>query len=326
MLRIVSRRRARRMLLVPATAVSLWVAHPAWGQDATQWLARVSEAARTQNYVGTIVYQHNGRVETSRLAHIADNGQEFERMTSLDGPAREVVRSDTEVRCYYPDAKVLRIEPRTFRNVFPSLTPEQQSVLAQFYDFQKGEQARVAGYEAQAYVFVPKDGLRYGHKFWADTKTGLLLKARVIGDNGDVVEQFGFMDVTIGGPVDRALVQPTWPVTPPDWKVREGAGETTSHPTGFTVTRLPPGFVKIMEGYRTLRGKPEPVAHLVFSDGLVAVSVFVEPAATAPAHAGFGQQGGVNIYSVRLDDNLVTALGEVPAVTVRQIANAVARR
>ena len=49
--------------------------------------------------------------------------------------------------------------------------------------------------------------------------------------------------------------------------------------TGWMVTRLPPGFVKIVEGFRRLRGKRDPVAQLVYSDGLVAVSVFIEPIA-----------------------------------------------
>lgn len=314
------------MLLVPVALVA-FSATPACAQDAAAWLARVSNAARSLNYVGTIVYQHGGHVETSRLAHIAENGQEFDRMTSLDGPARELIRSADEVRCYYPDAKIVRVEPRTFRNVFPALTTGQQDVLSRFYEFRKAEQARIAGYETQAYVFEPKDGLRYGHKFWADVATGLLLKARLVSDRGEVIEQFAFMDIAIGGTVDPALVKPTWPVTPPDWQVREGsAGDMEQKSTGFMVTKLPPGFIKIMEGYRKLRGKREPVAHMVFSDGLVAVSVFIEPLATAPAHQGFGQQGGLNVFSVKLDDELVTALGEVPGATVRQIASSVEHR
>ncbi|MEO8849470.1 MAG: MucB/RseB C-terminal domain-containing protein [Casimicrobiaceae bacterium] len=292
--------------------------------DVSAWLARAANAARAQNYVGTIVYQHGGHVETSRLAHIYDNGEEFDRLVSLDGPAREVIRSAGEVRCYYPDAKLVRVEPRTIRNVFPSLSSEQQQALAQYYDFRKAESARIAGYDAQAWVFEPKDGLRYGHKFWAENSTGLLLKARVLGEGGAIVEQFAFMDITIGGSVDPALVKPTWASTPPDWTLREGSsGETMARDTGWVVTRLPPGFVKIMEGFRRLRGKPDLVAHLVFSDGLVAVSVFVQPVTSAPTHVGFSQQGGVNVFSVRQDDNLVTALGEVPPSTVRQIASSV---
>ena len=40
------------------------------------------------------------------------DGREFAKLVNLDGPAREVVRSDGEVRCYYPDAKLVRVEPR----------------------------------------------------------------------------------------------------------------------------------------------------------------------------------------------------------------------
>ena len=182
------------------------------------------------------------------------------------------------MRCYYPDAKIVRVEPRTFRNVFPSLSPQQQAALAQFYDFRKAEVSRVAGLEAQAYVFEPKDGMRYGHKFWADRETGLLLKARLINEKQEVVEQFHFTDIAIGVRIDRDMVKPTWASTPPDWQVKQGApSDPVPHETGWVVGRLPPGFSKIMEGFRSLRGKREPVAHLVFSDGLVAVSVFIEP-------------------------------------------------
>jgi sigma-E factor negative regulatory protein RseB len=319
-------RRLAGLVVVPSAAWLLGAASLAHAGDVSQWLARAANAARAQNYVGTIVYQHGGHVETSRLAHIYDNGSELDRLVSLDGPAREVIRSAGEVRCYYPDARIVRVEPRTIRNVFPSLSEEQQQALAKYYDFRKAEPARIAGYDAQAWVFEPRDGLRYGHKFWAENTTGLLLKARLLGERGEIVEQFAFMDITIGGAVDPALVKPTWSATPSDWTVREGsAGETAPRDTGWLVTRLPPGFVKIMEGYRRLRGKPDPVAHLVFSDGLVAVSVFVQPVTSAPTHVGFSQQGGVNVYSLRLDDILVTALGEVPGSTVRQIASSVTR-
>lgn len=316
-----------RLALTPVAALALAFAPAVLAQDAALWVARAAGAARTLNYVGTIVYQHGPRVETSRLIHLADGGQELEKLVSLDGPAREVIRSQGEVRCYYPDAKVVRVEPRTIRNVFPSLSPEQQQSLTQYYDFRKAEVARIAGRDTQAYVFEPKDGLRYGHKFWADVETGLLLKARLLNERGDIVEQFAFMEITVGPKIDRDLVKPTWPATPPDWQVKQGSsGQMVADDTGWTVTKLPPGFAKIMEGYRKLRGKGDPVAHLVFSDGLVAVSVFIESRSSVPVQSGHLQQGGLNVYSMKVDDRLVTALGEVPGATVRQIAASVARR
>jgi len=317
-------RRLARAALLGLAAIA--VVPAAFAEDAAAWLARAAAAARQQNYIGTIVYQHSGYIETSRLIHLNDLGEEFEKLVNLEGPAREVIRSQGEVRCYYPDAKVVRIEPRTFRNAFPSLSPQQQKALAEFYDFRKAESGRVAGLEAQAWVFEPRDGLRYGHKFWADPATGLLLKARIIDERGEVIEQFAFTEVTIGAAITRDMVKPTWPVAPPGWHVRQQwHGEDDTKETGWTVTRVPPGFVKIVEGFRRLRGARE-VAHLVYSDGLVAVSVFVEPVGGARHPIGLSTQGGINVYIRQLDENLVTVLGEAPAVTVRQIANSVARR
>jgi len=311
-----------------ALAVAALVLAPAaWGQDAASWLARAANAARQLDYAGTIVYQQGGRVETARIAHINEGGKELEKLVNLDGPAREVIRSDGEVRCYYPDARVVRIEPRTFRNAFPSLSPQQQKALAEHYDFRVVDSERVAGQQAQVVVFAPKDGLRYGHKFWADAATGLLLKARLLDERNEAIEQFAFIELSIGVKIDRDLVKPTWPPAPADWQLRQiGPGDTERKDTGWAVARLPPGFTKIVEGHRTLRGKRQKVAHLMFTDGLVAVSVFVEPVGSAPHPVGMSQFHGINVYSRQQDDQLITVLGEVPPAALRQIAQSVARR
>jgi sigma-E factor negative regulatory protein RseB len=307
-------------------AVALTCAADACAEDAAKWLERAAQAARTLNYAGTVVYQHNGHVETSRLAHVFENGEVQEKLVSLDGPAREVIRTNSEVRNYFPDAKIIRIEPRTFRNVFPSLSPEQQRNLTQYYDSRMVVSERIAGHWTQVMMFEPKDGLRYGHKFWVDANTGLLLKARVVDDRGEVVEQFAFTDILINDKADRDSVKPSWGLVPPDWQVKQGPfGEMVPKETGWSVGKLPGGFQKVMEGYRTLRGKREPVVHLVYSDGLVAVSVFVEPLG-ATTQTGVSQQGGLSVCTTKNDDFLVTVLGEAPPAAVRQIAQSVAKR
>ena len=319
--------RGAHTLLVATATVALTLANEAAAEDAARWLERAAQAAKTLNYAGNIVYQHNGRVETSRLVHLVDDGREQEKLVSLDGPAREVIRSSDDARCYFPDAKVVRIEPRTFRNVFPSLSPEQLRNLSQYYDAKMVVSERVAGRWTQVMVFEPRDGLRYGHKFWADAKTGLLLKARLVDDHGEAVEQFSFIDIAINEKVDLDMVKPSWPKTPPDWQVKQGSfGEVVPKDTGWAVGKVPPGFQKVVEGYRTLRGRRDPVMHLVYSDGLVAISVFVEPVALPSAPVGASQQGGISVFSTRSDDFVVTVLGEAPPATVRQIALSVAKR
>ena len=296
-------------------------------EDAAEWLQRAATAARQQTYSGTLVYQHAGRVETSRLLHMIDERGEHEKLINLDGPAREVIRNNEQVRCYYPDAKIIRVEPRTYRNAFPSLLPQQVDTLAAYYFFRKAEIARIAGVEAQAVLFEPKDGMRYGHKLWADMTSGLLLKAQLLNERNVPIEQFAFNDIQIGAKIDRESVRPTFTPPPADWQMRESLpGDVVQQDTGWTVKELPPGFAKVVEGYRTLRGKVGPVAHIVYSDGLVAVSVFVEPMPQAPQPIGLSQQGGINVYSRQLDDHLVTVLGETPGTTVRKIAFSVAHR
>ena len=144
---------------------ALLVAPLASAQDAIQWLTRVSNAARTLNYTGTIVNQYGGRIETSRIVHLSDNGQEWEKLTSLDGPAREVVRSSGEVRCYFPDEKVVRVEARTLRNVFAVAVAgaDPQPVAVLRLPTRVGRTHR--RHAAEIVAFEPKDGLRYGHKF-----------------------------------------------------------------------------------------------------------------------------------------------------------------
>jgi hypothetical protein len=158
--------------IAPAALLLLALAPAVHAEDAAQWLGRAAQAARQLSYVGTIVYQIGARVETSRLAHLNDNGTELEKLVSLDGPAREVVRTPTDVRYYYPDVKMMKVEARTFRNAFPSLSPKQLESLARYYTVRKGGTGRVAGLEAEAWKFVPRDGLRYGHEFWTEPASG----------------------------------------------------------------------------------------------------------------------------------------------------------
>ncbi|MEP6701438.1 MAG: MucB/RseB C-terminal domain-containing protein [Betaproteobacteria bacterium] len=294
--------------------------------ESTDWLLRAASAAQRLNYVGTILYQHGNRMETSRITHYVDNTGEFEKLVNLEGPPREVIRNNEQVTCYLPDFKLIRIENRSSRSVFPSLLPNQIATLARNYIMRRGDPARIAGLEAQTFVMEPRDGMRYGHVFWTDAGTGLLLKTRMFDENSRVVEMSTFLELQIDAKLDKSMVQPSYPTQPTDWLVQRTPAESVQKPTGWWVMRLPSGFSKIVEGFRMLPNRSEPVAHLVYTDGLVSVSVFVEAMPGTPQVLGWSQQGAINIYKRQLDDNLVTVLGETPGVTVRQIANSVMRK
>jgi sigma-E factor negative regulatory protein RseB len=291
------------------------------------WLQKIANAARSLDYTGTFVYQYGDQVETSRIWHYVEGAREFEKLEVLDGPAREVIRTDDEVRCYYPDIKTVKVDKRRSK-AFPALLPDQLESLTEYYNVGLGHRERVAGRDAQVLVLDPKDGLRYGHKFWADVATGLLLKARMVNERKETVEQFAFTQVSIGGSVDREALEPKYDAQVAGWtRDSSGLAESASTDTGWVVGSYPAGFRKILETTRKLPGRPTPVSHIVYSDGLAAISIFIEPlgANTRPVQ-GVSHQGAINIYSRPVADHMVTVLGEAPSATVVQMGRSVSAK
>ncbi len=293
-------------------------------EDALQILERIATAARTLNYNGTFVYQHGERVETSRIAHFVDTDGEHEKLETLDGPRREIIRNNDEVLCFYPDAKVVRSQKRITQRSFPALLPQQLSAITEYYTVRAGRPERVAGFDSQAVILEPKDGMRYGHKLWADAESGLLLKALTLNEAHQVVEQFAFTQLNIGSGVTRDMIHPTYQSELSEWRMdRFSHAQISEAETGWTVSEFPPGFRKVMEMRRTKQGGRVVVTHMVYSDGMAAVSIFIESASGRAVNEGLTRQGAINIYRRTVGDQLVTVLGEAPAATVMQIANSV---
>ena len=292
-------------------------------------LQQAANAAATLNYTGTITYHRRGAAETSRIVHLFENGVEMERITSLDGPPFEVVRVNDELTCYIPDARVMRIEPRTGRQGFPSLLPRQMTTLSQHFSVKKLEIERVAGHDAQVWLFEPNDEFRFWHKLWTELKTGLWLRGRVLDERGVVIEEITFSDIQIGGKISREQVKPTLANSFANWRVdRVLPLSATKIDTGWMAKPLPAGFVKVRETFmRTLPGRTEPVSLLVFSDGLSSVSVYAAPlSAGESAAVGASVQGSNQVFSRQANDQLITAFGEARPATVRAIANGLVRK
>ena len=292
-------------------------------QDGVALLKKMASASRRLNYSGTFVYQHADRIETSRIVHFVNPaGGEFEKLETLDGPAREVIRTNDQVTCYLPDSKTVIIEKRSTRR-FPALLPEQLSGVADNYVVSVTGMDRVAGYDCRVVMLEPKDKMRYGHQFCAEAGSGLPLRARTLSEKNQLLEAFAFTDLRIGGSFSREQVRSRYAAKSKEWKVDHSALVISDVPadTGWSLTRQPTGFKKLTELKRSIAGRAAMVSHIVYSDGLAAISVFIEPLPKARPARSLSHQGAVNIYIRPVADHMVTVLGEAPAATVMQIAN-----
>lgn len=293
--------------------------------EALAWLRKIYHATETLSYTGTFVYQQGERTETSRITRLAGQRGGVEKLEVLDGAPREILRTRNEIRCYLPESRTVKVDRRGDPRAFPSLLPEQVGGLAAHYTIMLGKLRRIAGYDCQAITLTPKDEFRYGYRLWADARSGMLLKAQTVNREGALLEQFTFTQLEIGN-VQRDRLRP--PRAARHWHVEQaGVAPANLEQSGWTVGAALPGFHKIVEVRRMLRDE-RPVGQLVYSDGLAAVSVFIEPIAGRPdaARHGVARMGAVNVYRREVADHLVTVVGEAPATSVQRIGDTVEYR
>jgi len=287
------------------------------------WLRKMQDAAQKLSYTGTFVYQNAGRSETSRITRFVEaSGGDIEKLEVMDGVPREIVRTKDTVRCYLPGARLVKVDRRTERG-FPALLPERISAVARNYDITLGETRRIAGYDCQAVVLTPKDNLRYGYRLYADNASGMLLRAVTFDASGEQIEQFMFTQLVIGG-VTRDMVKPRHASR--NWRV-EDAEAAPARANGWGLSSELPGFHKVVELKRRLSDS-RPAAQMVYSDGLAAVSVFIEAVEgrPEPVRPGLASMGAIHMYTREVANHVVTVVGEAPAASVQRIANAVEYR
>jgi sigma-E factor negative regulatory protein RseB len=296
-------------------------------EAAYDWLAKMNQATRELSYDGTFVYQHDDSLEAMRVIHRVENGVVQERLVSLNGAAREVIRDNQQVTCYLPDRQSVFVEHRLAReNKFPIILPERVKDLKKSYAIHLGKTGRVTGRKAQLVVINPRDGYRYGYHLWADIETGLLLKASLVDHKGTMLEQFMFTQLNIGRPIDPHDLEPAVAGEGLAWYSGDTVETSDSKPPPeWLVERLPRGFAltdRIMRKNPTRNGRVE---HLVYSDGLAAVSVFIEETGqdTKSAMIGSSRMGAVHAFGNIVNGRQVVVVGEVPAVTVALIGKSV---
>jgi sigma-E factor negative regulatory protein RseB len=291
------------------------------------WLERMNQALTTRNYDGTFSHWHGGHVEMLRIIHRVQDGTVSERLASLDGSGREFVRTGASLSCYLPDKHTVVVEQRPSEESlvgFPAFTDQ----TASFYDIREVGRARLNRRDTHIITVSPKDEYRYGYRLWIDDSTAMPLKTQLCDAHGHVIEQIVFASLTLPSRIPDSAFKPEVSTEGFQWLRNETPppGQATAT-MAWNAMQLPPGFKMTGRSAQTLPGSADPVDHLVFTDGLASVSVFVEPQRAAkpgePAISEAAEVGSSSAFSTVIDGHRITAVGEVPPDTVRFIATQV---
>ena len=314
---------------VALAAVALTAMSSANAADrvAREWLERMSESLATRNYDGRYLHVRNSVTQTMRIIHRVEKGKVTERLVSLDGSGREYIRNQNEVICYLPDRRTVLVEKRSDDRTLMTTVPLYNEQLEAHYSIERGAFRKALGRRTQVILVQPRDQYRYGYRLWLDDETAMPLMSQLCDRNGNVIEQIVFAELNFRDRIAADAVKPTVAAEGFRW-VRQDAQEPrmANAPLGWNMPHLPSGFRVTTWRLQIIAGSNTPVRHVVLSDGLASVSVFIEPRSPqTEAMRGLAKVGAAFAYSRNLDGHQVTAVGEVPAATVEAIAEAVTK-
>lgn len=288
--------------------------------EAQSWLERLSKAVRERNYQGTFVYRHEGNMETLRVIHRAGPDGEMERLYSLTGSPREIIRDNQKVTCILPDDRSVMVDSRQLASPLATVVPGDIGELAETYRFELMGDGRIANRDAKQVGIFPEDGYRYGYRLWIDEATALLLRADLFDEKGEVVEQLVFTELSTPQSIPTSELQPQISGEGFTWHRNVGQGPAVKPADlRWRAPGMPKGFELVLHEVRPLPGKEGAVEHMLYSDGLASVSVYIESAGPGESFSGHSRVGALNAYGRVVDGHQTTVVGEVPAATVSRV-------
>lgn len=271
----------------------------------------MTHALRSLDYQGSFVYLRDGRIDALRIYHAAGT-PDRERLVSLGGPPREVVRDGDSMVFLRGDLPSVVFPNPSGATLLPLAPVTVGPRFAHLYSTSTGRDDRVAGYAALVVNITPVDGYRYGYRLWLERSSKMLLRAALLDGAGRSLEEFMFVSLDLGAkPKDDDLTaaRVATTSTPPDEVALGG-------PPRWRVNGPPPGFTLA----RAQRLAPASALgeHLSYSDGIASVSVYVEPRDVShpAAVASATTRGSLNIVSRDEGSWTITVLGDVPRATV----------
>ncbi|MFO1377545.1 MAG: MucB/RseB C-terminal domain-containing protein [Steroidobacteraceae bacterium] len=293
-------------------------------ESARQLLARMSEALARGSYSGEFLHSNGSHQERMRIVHRVRDGRVSERLVALEGNGREVVREGDEVICYLPDRRVALIERRATGQPLLGTLPQFGADVEKWYELDIVDRdTKVLGGNARVVAVRPRDQYRFGYRLWIDERTYLPVRTELCDAAGRAIERVEFSALELRSDISDAEFEPAVDASGFRW-VRQ-AREPARNDLPWRVAGAPPGFRVSAAQYQSFQGSAAPVPHLVVSDGLATVSVFVEPrGGESPGRSRLQRMqrvGASNTFTTSIEGHRVTAVGEVPSATVQAIAS-----
>lgn len=287
-------------------------------KSTADWLARLSEVIETRNFqVSFVQSRADGDTMPYLWRHaVMPNGIKMEQLNLQNGPGRELIRVGDVVSVFEPDVSPYSLKSEHINGPIPSTLLHHPERLKQGYEFVSVGRARVAGRPAQQIRIVSRDNNRFSYQLWLDEDTGMLLKLNMLDLQGGLLEQ-----------IQVTSLQMTEQPNPYFERINQASlpkplvlSKRHRREHNWDVTFLPTGMKEVKQETRRLAQTGQIVEYKMFSDGLVDVSVYVQPAADALG-SDLVLRNDLSTFLTLTDGKAqVTVVGEIPLQTANAIA------
>ena len=291
--------------------------------DAQQVLVKMNHAMEVLNYQGTVAFLKNDKLEPMKYVHVAAKGIQQERLLSLNSPLREIIRDADKVSCLFKETQQSLVDHRPFERSFLVDLPKNLDEAGDIYQFEMVGEENVAMLPSYVVAIQPKDNARYPRKIWVDKQQFLPLKVVLYDNSGVPLEQVVFIDIEVKEALPFADVKLLDGIQPAQ-HIHQLQPQSSDQ-AAFIVSDLPKGFREVFFARKPMHNAEQPVDHLLLSDGFASVSIYMENKNGA-MQPGLQSVGAVNSYSRTINDYQLTVMGEVPAETVKSIAEGIKLR
>ncbi|NMP29968.1 transcriptional regulator [Thalassotalea sp. M1531] len=290
-------------------------------EQAESWLKRLSQSLNTLNFNTSFVVVKNNQAEPYHWFHgVDETNTELEILSLLNGPRRDVLRKGQVVSYIEPELPPYSVNANHISGPIPAIYRQDITALIENYEFISVGRSRVLGKSAQLIRIVSRDGHRFGHWLWLDMESGLPLKMALITRKGQLLEQIQFTHLEITEKPAESLNQLANAELPQVLTLPD----TEKQPFAWQVNWLPEGFERIQSNRHRVTQTKQPVEFMLFNDGLVDISVYVNPSADKQRPMEYVMNGATVVLNQVNNGIEVSVVGKIPSVTAKAIADSIA--
>lgn len=286
-------------------------------ENAKAWLERLSQSLRQLNFSTSFVVVKNNQAEPYHWLHgVDENNLELEILARLNGPRRDILRKGDTVSYIEPEQEVYSVNASSLSGPIPAIFSADITELEANYRFISVGRSRVLGRAAQLIRVVPKDNHRFGYWLWLDQHSAMLLKLAITSRKGKLLEQVQFTHLDITDSISDNLLQLQATELPKELPIKNHEANLM-----WQTSWLPEGFTAVKADRHRMYSNKKAVEFMHFSDGLVDISVYVNPSEDKQRPLEYAHDGATIVLNQVNNSIEVSVVGKIPLNTAKQIAN-----